>query len=973
MQVGTLLTWADRILSSVEKGDFLSAIELTRSYYLGTAPGNKNGLPDDPLELRQVVGEKMRDLMVASTRYAFSEDRMTDGTHNSPDGRGVDRTSLFENLVATCARACIALGDLEFLFEDLFQAYDDAGIAPIYLEQFETFVLEHDVRTVDPRIAQRLIGLHAAHGRPDRAERVIWHIDPACLDIDQVVQLCQTHRLYDALIYVYTRAMRDYVAPVVEMLGLLRKVMQIRRSQPVPDEAALEPLVVNAYKVYPYLADVLSGLTYPSEEALDEDEATEAKRDLYTFLFNGRSDTWPRGDGGKLVLTAEEDGGGVEPTYPYCRLLLRFDPEAFLHALDLAFEDSYFNDDDADGGTTSRLVIIKILLEILASSSSSDLPPAARTFVHIFVARNVPKYPQSIQMAPSVLHGILVGLTTDADWSTREDRQLAAEYLLSAYTPHETDRLLQSFEDAGFYRILRTWHRQEKRWAPLLLAHLHDPDIHSPELFAHADEIFTTAARLHSSGAVPDDLRDTVAASLPDLLNSSVIDTALFLDRHVPRLHERAIDSIGPDDDLKRFAYLRCLLGPPSADEEQEQEQEQPRSGPSAEVPPRLRQMYVALLCRVDPAGVIPSLRYLPAGDDFLRWDDALRTCEDEGVLDAVVWALDWRGDPKAALEKVRAFGTRLSATVGGLVARDAAEGSEAEEPLRRHVESLEAIGRTAVAVCVERSSNQAEAAAGTSVEDLWFRLLHTQISTVQAVSACLSPRPNSNSSADADAAEREGCQAPSPAERALTTLRSLVQATFSSLVSASAARGRGRGISFPRLFTRLVETTATVTATSQSGTPYTEFRTILTGMMEAYRGEGDMLVIAKHLLDRDVFETVEMAARARSRGWAMRAGAGAGVGTCAGCRLPLMPSKQQQQLGVGNGACATAAAGSGAGVGASSGRARSKGKGKGKGKGAVREIVGIEDVEDEDEDEEQRKITIMRTGIAYHRSCLPP
>jgi hypothetical protein len=273
------------------------------------------------------------------------------------------------------------------------------------------FVLEHDVRTVDPRIAQRLIGLHAANGRPDRAERVIWRIDPACLDIDQVVQLCQTHRLYDALIYVYTRAMRDYVAPVVEMLSLLRKEMQMRRAQPVPDEAALEPLVVDAYKVYPYLADVLSGLTYPSEEALDVDEARKAKRDLYAFLFNGRSDTWPRGDGGRLVLTAvaEEDrnGGGVEPTYPYCRLLLRFDAEAFLHALDLAFEDSYFNDDaTADGGGgTSRLVIIKILLEILASSSSPpslDLPPTARTFVHIFVARNVPKYPQSIQMVPSV-------------------------------------------------------------------------------------------------------------------------------------------------------------------------------------------------------------------------------------------------------------------------------------------------------------------------------------------------------------------------------------------------------------------------------------------------------------------------------------------------------------------------------------------------------------------------------------------
>ena len=941
VRVGTLLTWADRILSFVESGDFLSAIELTRSYYLGTAPGNKNGLPDDPLELKRVVGGKMRELMVASTRYAFSEDRMTDGTHTSPDGRGVDRTSLFENLVATCARACIALGDLEFLFEDLFQAYDDAGIAPIYLEQFETFVLEHDVRAVDPRIAQRLIGLHSANGRPDRAERVIWHIEPACLDIDQVVQLCQTHHLYDALIYVYTRAMRDYVAPLVEMLGLIRKVMQLRRS-PVPDETALEPLIINAYKVYPYLADVLSGLTYPSEEPLDEDEATQAKRDLYAFLFHGRSSTWPHGEGGKLILTAED--GGVEPTYPYCRLLLRFDAEAFLHALDLAFEDSYFIDEVSGG--VSRLIIVKILLEVLASSSSpSGLPPAVRTFVHIFIARNVPKYPQSIQMVPSVMHDILVGLTTDPDWSTREDRQLAAEYLLSAYTPHETEQLLRLFEEAGFYRILRTWHRHEGRWAPLLLAYLHDPDIHPTELFARADEIFTTAARLHS-GVVPDDLQATVAASLPDLLNASVINTARFLDHHAPQLHECAMESMGSDADHKRFAYLRSLLGPPTTDDE-----EQSESGPSAGVPPRLRQTYVALLCKVDPAGVIPSLRYLPA--DFLEWDDALRTCEDEGVFDAVVWGLDWRGSPKAALNKVASFGKRLSAAVGEIVARGAPV--ESELLLQQHVDDLEAIGRTGVAICVDRSSKQAQAAAAAEdvppVEDLWFQLLHTQISTVQAVSACVPDKPSPSLNANVDE-DREA-----PVMRALMTLRSLVQTTFSSLVSASAARGRGRGVSFPRLFTRLVETTTTTTplAEGQGGTPYTEFRAILTGMMEAYRAEGDMLVITKHLLDRDVFETIELAARARARGWAPQAG------MCAGCRLPLMPPAKP--LGAGTGAHTGTS-----GV-APSGRSGSRHKGKGK--GAVRGMVEVE-VGDEEGEEQLKKITIMRTGVAYHSSCLP-
>ncbi|KAI0267108.1 Golgi CORVET complex core vacuolar protein 8-domain-containing protein [Gloeopeniophorella convolvens] len=867
VQVGTLLTWADRILSFVEDGDFLNAIDLTRSYYLGTAPGNRNGLPDDPQELKKVVGEKMRELMVASTRYAFSEERMTDATHRTPDGRGVDRTSLFENLVATCARACIALGDFEFLFEDLFQAYDDAGIAQIYLEQLETFILEHDVHTVDPRIAQRLIAMHAAHGRADRAERVIWHIDPACLDIDQAVQLCQAHRLYDALIYVYTRAMRDYVAPVVEMLGLIRRVMQLRRAG-TTDEETLEPVIVNAYKVYPYLADVLSGLTYPSEEPLDEDEATEAKRDLYTFLFHGRSSTWPRGDGGKLVLTAEEDGG-LEPTYPYCRLLLRFDAEAFLHALDLAFEDAYLNDEDAGGA--SRLVIVKILLEILASSSASTappsaaLPPGAATFVHIFVARNVPKYPQFIQMPPSVLHGLLVGLAADADGSTREDRQLAAEYLLSAYTPHEADALLPLFEAAGFWRILRAWHRQEAQWAPLLRAHLRDPAVRAPELFASAHEILATASAA-AGGALPGALAETLAGALPEFLAASAVETARFVDAHAPHLHEPALVALG-DDAPARFAYLRCLLGPPS----HEEEPAHAGAGPSPRVPPALRAAYVALLCDLEPGGVIPALAHLPP--DYLDWDATLDTCEARGARDAVV--------PRAALAKADAFNARLATTLGGLLARGA-EGSgdgEGEEEARRCVESLEAVGRAGVAVCVERS-NAHDEPPDAPVEDLWFALLHAQIGAVQAVSACCPPPPSADTSADA------------PPPPALSALRALVQQTFAALVSASAARGRAR-VSFARLFARLVGSAA---RSPRGGTPYTEFRAVLRGMLEAYRGEGDALALARRLLARDVFAVSEAAARARGRGWAPRAGA------CGACRRALVPVRDAVGEGGGGG-----------------------------------------------------------------------
>ncbi|RDB25342.1 Vacuolar protein sorting-associated protein 8 [Hypsizygus marmoreus] len=893
LRVGTLLTWADRILSLVQDGDFLSAIDLSRSYYVGDAPGNRNGLPDDPNLRKEVVGEKMQALMVASVQYAFSEERMTDNTHVTSDGRGVDRTSLFEGLVTVSCRACVALEDTEFIFEDLFQHYDDAGISKIYLRQLEPFILDNEIRYVPPRITQRLVALHEEDGRPDLVERIIWHIDPACLDINQAIHLCQRYHLYDALIYVYTRALHDCVAPVVELLGLIRKVQQYRRSRLESTEAdeseadmdaAMEPIFLNAYKIYPYLSNILSGLSYPSGEPLSEDEATQAKKDVYSFLFFGRSSVWPPGEGAKLVLTSDEDGG-IEPTYPYARQLLRFDSESFLHSLDIAFEDPYLNDETQG---TSRLLIVRILLEIL---SSGDLPPSDVTFINIFIARNVPKYPQFLQVAPSALHGILIGLAEDPDPDTREDRQLAAEYLLSVYNPHESEHIIHLFEAAGFYRILRTWYRHEQRWAPLLSTYLDDSDLRPSDVFHNIDNVLTISRRTNKGNLSPD-LIDVISHALPRLLETSLTSTAVLLDAHAPDLHERALQSLGDDGDPQRFLYLRHLLGPPQQEEEEEDHMPSIRTGPSLKVPTHLRQLYVSLQCRYRPKDVVVALKYLPA--ELLDWEDVLHSCESNEVFHAVVWATNWRGDPRQALLKAETFEKRLTLKLVEDLFSDVDLTPQQIASIHHNVESLEDIGRTGIAVCLEHS--QGASKADVPLEDIWFQLLSSQINCIQALSGSLS-KDIDNMKWNAETRATQGST--------LSKLRALVQATFASLVSVTSTHA----VSFPRLFKRLV-----TSAPASTSTQYTEFRIILTGMLESYRSDGDMLVITKHLVDRDLFETMAEIARERDRGW------GPSQLTCLYCRKPLLSKYHSQTSDV-----------------------------------TVAEIV------------------VSRTGKIYHNRCLPP
>lgn len=803
--------------------------------------------------------------MDASALYAFSEERMSDETHASPHGRGVDRTSLFEGIVEVCCRASVALADFDYLFEDLFQKYDDSGILSIYLRQLEPFVLDNQIRYVPPRITQRLIALHEEDDRPDLIERIIWHIDPSCLDLNQTIRLCQRYHLFDALIYINTRALRDYVAPIVELLGLIRKVQHFRKSREeflcrtgtvLEADASMESTIMNAYKVFPYIANVLSGLSYPSEDPLEAEEGFQAKKDVYLFLFFGRSSVWPPGEGGKLILTADEEGG-IEPTYPYARLLLVFDAESFLHSLDIALEDSYFNDEPR---LNDRLIIVKIVLEIL---SSSNLPQDDITMINIFVARNVAKFFQSFQLPPSTLHNILIGLADDPSPATREDRQLAAEYLLSVYNPHDSESILTLFERAGFYRILRTWHLHERRWAKLLLANIDDPDIHTSDLLRRVEEVVAYSIKSRK-GAIPDDLTTVISKSLPLLLRADSTATAHLLDRRLPNLHAIALEAFGEGikADNDRYDYLQTLLGlGPNHDDYDTVKS----TTPSNQISPDLQNMFFTLQCRFHPKNVISTLLHLPK--ESLDIDHVLQTCESLGVYDAAVWITNWQGQPGVALSKVDTFQKKIVQGVADAFAKGSKQlgVSEAQS-------SLESLARVSCDICMNYTQKQV--ANGESAEDMWFKLLSSQIHNVQLVASGL-PSKAAETVAEDDGPLQE-------MEDVLSTLRSLVQTSFSTLVSITSTSG----VSFPRLFKRLVSSTPYAT-----GSYYTEFRIILTGMLESYRSDEDNLVILKHLLDRDVFEVVAQVTKERACGWTIP------HGTCEYCRTPLRATHQSSTI----------------------------------------------------------------------------
>ncbi|EAL20325.1 hypothetical protein CNBF1360 [Cryptococcus deneoformans B-3501A] len=842
LQVGTLLHWNDRILSQVHRGDFLSAINVALSYYNGTATGNTINLPFEASFRKEVVGKRIKELMKASLEWAFSPDRMSDDTHYSADGRGVDLTDLFEGLAASCIEACLDIGDTDFLFNDSYEHFSQMGIQGIFLHILEPFIFSGRLREVPPDIIKALITMHSEKGELDQAESMIWHVEPMSLDINQAITLCEAHGLWDAMIHVYTRAMRDYVAPIVKLIGVVRDIQQHRSNRPslVRDERdGTEEMAPNAYKLYSYIETVLSGLSYPSGEALPEIEAHQAQTEVYTFIFQGRTVAWPQG-GHDLVLTM--DSKHSEPPYPYLSLLLHFDTEAFLHAMDIAFEDSYLNDPT---GAINRQSIVNLMLDVM---DPEYFHPGDITLLHIFVARNLPKYPQFLFIPPSTLHRILVSLASDPDQSTREDRQLAAEYLLSAYTPHDGEAMLSLFETAGFFRILSEAYRREGKWGKLISTLLRDPE--------SDDEVFTALEEIIKTATPSAEVNQAVVDALPHLFDLGVRETAILLDKELSNIHPQAIQALGHAPH-KQMAYLRCLLEP---------DPEETHNAPSSNIDLPSRHLYITLLAQHDPGHIVSFLDERgPSSFDLPRLVDQL---DEAGLYEAELWALDRQGKVKETFVKVGDVLRTKGGELGeGLVNDDVGS-------VHLALETIQGVAKMAVRLCREHSSPKVEGRnesgrGAMEVEDMWLGVLHEIIELVHTSSALTSISSDTV---------------------VLDTLRSLVQETLSSLVSSSSP-----SLSFPRLFKRLVDASTTTTKQSSKGRAYSEFRTILMGMLDSYRAEGEMLNMTTKLVEADLGEVTAEFVEKSMRGWRAEGG------QCGECGKNLKKDQSWVVLGSGS------------------------------------------------------------------------
>ncbi|OAD69130.1 hypothetical protein PHYBLDRAFT_85972, partial [Phycomyces blakesleeanus NRRL 1555(-)] len=874
--VGTLLSWADRILALVKAGDFLEGIELATLFYNGQRIQTVVGLPEDEQARKKLVGEKLMELLVASLNYAFSSKRTYEGmTDDIAGGNSI----LFHDLADGCMKACLSMGKLDFLFDTVYERFAASGVRGVFLEVLAPYIVDDKMPDIPPSIMKDLVEHYSEKKLLGQLEQVIWHVNPQCLSIDQIVSMCHREGLYEAMMYVWNKSMNDYVSPVVEMLKVIPNPAQRSRvssgeSRVWPRPSPENNLRQNTEKLFEYLKSVLRGRSFPDDLQMIGSRATEAKSAVYSFVFSGRCVVWPR-IGGKLVLTTTEDEEMSEPTYPYLRLLLRFNTKKFLEALEVVFEDPWLNggediltstfEDELPGKVISRQIIVSTLLDVMGGGLSANYDYASSdnlVQLYMFIANNLHKYTTFILLPPKTLNKILVRLAEEPSTDTREERQLAVQNLLNIYTPVNEEHMSTLYEEAGFWKVLTNVYRRDKKYGKLVEAYLKD-DERRNMVFECVQGLLGNRSNLNIKQK--NEVKSVIMIRISQFVEIDGQKTAFIIEKFFNNEHAKAIRLLEEDQELE---------------EEEHHATADKHSGMvyqhrTPNVDSAIQERYIELMCRFDPSGVYDYFS-TKLGDN-VNLDNLLKSCEEYNIIDAVVWIMEKKGDTKGALDTMLEVAKEKNTTILQIIKDHAPEDGKASEGIPANPRlwtfedqstisscliGLNGVLRVGTLLC-ENSSRMSlstyttEVAASNDdrdkndeVELLWFRLLDAYVEASIEIYGALDSIKKSSS-----ATIPQGLH-----NHIVSSFKSFVQSILASLLLSTSPQ-----VSLPRLLLRLIR------SQTRGETTFADFRDILLSMLDTYKYEGKLLKMTNQLFDRDLYEGVQEMVRKKGRGWRPR------------------------------------------------------------------------------------------------------
>ncbi|KAA8523376.1 hypothetical protein F0562_009799 [Nyssa sinensis] len=771
--VSRLLPWKERIQVLRKAGDWMGALNMAMSLYDGQAHGVID-LPRTLDAVQEAIMPYLVELLMSYVDEVFSyisvafcnqigKLEQLDESKSRSSSVHLDMKEQFTRVGGVAVEFSVHIKRTDILFDEIHSKFVAVQHRDTFLELLEPYILKDMLGSLPPEIMQALVEHYSMKGWLQRVEQCVLHMDISSLDFNQVVRLCQEHRLYGALIYLFNRGLDDFRTPLEELLVVLRNSQR-------------ETAAAIGYRMLVYLKYCFSGLAFPpGHGTLPPTRLPSLRIELVQFLLEDSNapNSW--------VVTSLSSAGAYLNLFH----LLELDIEATLDVLTCAFvEDeipkSYYslhdsanenmeamkeNDSMAESQNLLVQKTVNALVHILETvnsrtdraTNSDDCGieewPSKKDIGHIFefiafyvsckrasvsigiLSQIFEYFTSEINLPPSVSRQNIETLK-------RREKQVLALLEVVPETEWDASYLLLLCEKAQFYQVCGLINAIRHQYLAALDSYMKDVDepIHA---FSFIND---TLPRLNDTES--NAFQSAVISRIPDLVNLSREGTFFLIIDHFSRESQHILSELRSHP-KSLFLYLKtvvevhlsgtlnfsCLRKDdivefPSGRRARDQSDRVEaylerisdfpkliRNNP-VNVTDEMIELYLELLCQYERNSV---LKFLETFESY-RVEHCLRLCQEYGIIDAASFLLERVGD----------VGSALSLTLSGLndkfVMLDTALGSEVSDAGMEHfstivkeeVNDIHGMLHACIGMC-QRNTPRLDPEES---ESLWFRLL---------------------------------------------------------------------------------------------------------------------------------------------------------------------------------------------------------------------------------------------------------
>lgn len=477
-KIGEFVSWSSLLLKKVQSGDYIGSLSL----------------------LNQFVSEKfpIPTFLNLSINYEVRKSQLKDPFNNLVFAAlkfllNNNKVDSIKSLISMAIQLQIKWFPresqkvtsqfLDIAWETIFQQPQDIinHFQEVFLITIHELINGNVIRSLSPTLFQAVLQRY-----PTSIQTFLFILDKSSWDCDLLIRLCQEQHNLDMLLYIWNVSFNDYMSPFIELLKWIRDGNLVHSTVfgnvEINSEENLNPCII-----FDYIESCYKGLQYPTSFVIEDKIQIYQNQQYMTYvLFNGVDIAWPFDSEEKLkTIRYNSTGNDDEPSFPYFKLLMRYDPKRFYEMLTKILKDPFFSglsnekklDNYMDNNNFSGQFILKItkqsvldiLLNVLEEGKIS-LNECSKYYTVSFIIYYLNQYFQNLHINNTELDAIMNIVCSFPD--TLGLDQESIEYLIidmiKIYIPTDSYHLITQWKARNFQKVLYFFYKRSHKYLEII-------------------------------------------------------------------------------------------------------------------------------------------------------------------------------------------------------------------------------------------------------------------------------------------------------------------------------------------------------------------------------------------------------------------------------------------------------------------------------------------------------------------------